>query len=338
VSGEASFAADCRNAISWLDEVREFDAAVSEGRLKLLFSVGMARSGTTWLHELLAQHPDVRGIGESYIFTEYLKSMPAALRKFTEGMTNGLARILPATETARSLRPMVFWALIRAVPDWRECKVISEKTPDTENVATFLLQVVPEAYVLHIVRDPRAVIASWRAGSRTWSRAWKRYRSIELSYKWTASVACRSRISAITDRFHTVRYEDLHADGVGSLRAIFAWLGVAASEEACAAFVEACRIERMRVHPASDREAEPADASRRRWTHDFLRRGYVGGWEADLSPREIARIEHVAREPMGSLGYQPTTRRRSWLPSVALYHASFQMAHRVRKLALRLRR
>lgn len=323
----------------WWDEVRAFDRAVAAGRIKIVFLCGMARSGTTWLDETLRQHAGVAGLGELNVFSSYLQSVPRYIRHFAGRSVQGFGRFMTEDDCGQALRPLLFRALAAAVPDWRGRLVLVDKTPDQENDAAFILRVVPEARFLHIRRDPRAVIASWRAGSRTFAPHWRRYRSIQLAHKWLRSQDCVESIRALDASLHCVSYEELHADGPGAIGRVFAWLGVPVSPTDCAAFLEASRIDAMRER----RRATPVRSrfgprAHRASFESFLRRGTVGGWERDLARAEIARIEHVTGEAMARLGYAPVLPKRRWLPSVTLYWASWALEKQTRRVAGKMRR
>lgn len=100
---------------------------------------------------------------------------------------------------------------------------------------------------------------------------------------------------------HLVRYEDMQADTVGTLRRALAFAGRAATDEeirravAFADFIELQRQERekgFREAPASQPGAS------------FFRRGVAGSWRDELTAGQVARIEAAHAPMMQRLGYR----------------------------------
>ncbi|MGF1465716.1 MAG: sulfotransferase [Sandaracinaceae bacterium] len=191
---------------------------------------GCGRSGTTLLSSVLSCHPHVHPIDRE---------------------TNAFS---PAGYTARpDLSLPVRWdwlylsVLRRGVqPDERH---VCEKTP--RNVRAFgrLLSRIPEARLIHIVRDGRDVVTSrhplhpergWYVSPRRWVE------------DVTAGLAHRDH-----PRVLTVRYEDLVLEYERVVRVLCAFLDLPASDR----FEEFPRHARMREHLAyRDRAVQPLSA------------------------------------------------------------------------------
>jgi hypothetical protein len=102
----------------------------------------------------------------------------------------------------------------------------AEKSTKDSLIIGFLDKLYPDCQVVHIVRHPRDVIASNRVkyGKKKgafYGGYWVQYvRSAELG---------GGRLGS--DRFRTIRYEDLVADPENVLRDLIAWLGEAWSDD-----------------------------------------------------------------------------------------------------------
>jgi hypothetical protein len=96
----------------------------------------------------------------------------------------------------------------------------AEKSPENSLIIGFLDKLYPNCQVVHIVRNPRDVIASNRVkygkkkGAFYGGRWVEHVRSAELG---------GARLGS--DRFRTIRYEDLVANPDKVLRDLIAWLG-----------------------------------------------------------------------------------------------------------------
>lgn len=115
-----------------------------------VFIVGMHRSGTTLLEQLLTAHPDVRGVGELYDFT-------GAMRWAADYHCRGV------------IDPMLIQKMLDAPPSydaigadylrsvsWRldGQAYFTDKLPSNFLNIGFIAQALPNAKILHMVRDP----------------------------------------------------------------------------------------------------------------------------------------------------------------------------------------
>ncbi|WP_162435729.1 tetratricopeptide repeat-containing sulfotransferase family protein [Pseudoxanthomonas koreensis] len=113
-----------------------------------VFIVGMHRSGTTLLEQLLDRHPQVQGLGELYDFT-------SAMRHATDHHCRGVIdRTLVARAGAADLggagRMYLDGLAWRLGP--QRCFV--DKLPSNFLNAGFIVHALPRARILHMVRDP----------------------------------------------------------------------------------------------------------------------------------------------------------------------------------------
>lgn len=132
---------------AWDPGARPGEAAGSAGPTPV-FIVGMHRSGTTLLEQLLDGHPQVRGLGELYDFT-------GAMRLATDHHCRG---VVDATVVERA-RGLDFAAVGRSYLDgvaWRldGRAFFTDKLPSNFLNLGFICRALPQARILHMVRDP----------------------------------------------------------------------------------------------------------------------------------------------------------------------------------------
>lgn len=113
-----------------------------------IFIVGMHRSGTTLLEQLLDASPQVRSLGELYDFT-------SAMRYETNHYCRG---VLDATVVARA-RGADFAGVGRRYLEglaWRlgDRPFFTDKLPSNFLNIGFICRALPQAVILHMVRDP----------------------------------------------------------------------------------------------------------------------------------------------------------------------------------------
>jgi tetratricopeptide (TPR) repeat protein len=122
-------------------------AGTHEGPVPI-FIVGMHRSGTTLLEQMLAGHPEVAALGELYDFT-------SAMRYTTDHHCKG---VMDATLVERA-RSADFSVAGRRYLDgirWRldGSRYFTDKLPSNFLNIGFIAHALPQAKFLHMVRDP----------------------------------------------------------------------------------------------------------------------------------------------------------------------------------------
>lgn len=121
---------------------------VASGRRVPVFIVGMHRSGTTLLEQLLSGHDDVKGIGELYDFT-------SAMRYATDHHCRG---VIDSTivQRARGIDFGEVGSRYLTGIDWRlgAERYFTDKLPSNFLNIGFICEALPQAKILHMVRDP----------------------------------------------------------------------------------------------------------------------------------------------------------------------------------------
>lgn len=131
---------------------------------RLVFVGGAPRSGTTLVQNMLDSHPDIFG-GPEFIHIEALMRLR---RGFLATDNYEWTRDFYSADQADALFARIIHDLLLPAADRKHARIISEKTPVNVLVFEDLLDLMPEAKCVHVVRDPRAVVASMlRAGART---------------------------------------------------------------------------------------------------------------------------------------------------------------------------
>jgi tetratricopeptide (TPR) repeat protein len=135
------------DALSTFEAGTATNAATDAGPTPI-FIVGMHRSGTTLLEQMLAGHPDVAAQGELYDFT-------SAMRYTTDHHCKG---VIDATlvEKARSADLGVAGKRYLDGVGWRlnGSRYFTDKLPSNLLNIGFIAHALPQAKILHMVRDP----------------------------------------------------------------------------------------------------------------------------------------------------------------------------------------
>jgi len=253
----------------------------------VFFIVGCSRSGTTWVRNIFNNHPAVLVGEESYFFCDVTPPIrrtysakdggPTGLHRYvtTEGLARGIELLFRrlAGERARK-KPEAVW--------------FGEKTPAHVHRVSDIVEVLPNARFIHVVRDVRDVVASMLDAARSWSP----------NPKATAATAAETWRRAVTaglraeerwpEKFMRVRYEDLAEDGTTTIRRLFDFLDISIDNQRADGIRDATRFER---YSGGRRPGEPGGEGR------FYRLGIVGGWQRSLSPVD----QSVTLEAAGAL-------------------------------------
>lgn len=267
--------------------------------------VGCPRSGTTLVRSFLDSHPDMAIPGESDVTVRLLRGGRGPERRIavpdaeavlstsvrTAAWGVDLAAALAASvgpdddtvSAARVVREL-HAAYARAAGRSRS----GDKTPFHANHLPLLTASLPEAVVVHVIRDPRSVAAAFRSVS------WATDDAHAAGRAWRRHVANARSAGALLgpERYLEVRYEELVDDPVPSLRRLCAALGLAYTDAMSDRTQSAARARAQSEH-AGD--------------HGNLDRplGVTRDWRRDLGALDVWRVEAVAGDLMTSCGYPP---------------------------------
>ncbi len=211
-----------------------------------LFIGGAAKSGTTLLMSLLDSHPQLVVLPEETGYIEHrrdylrIETCHAKLQRLLAslgvlGSAEGCCETSPecgidarnyaqfdynrfASLSRKFIdKPwiddsLLFSEMVRAYgivagADWQNCVCWVEKTPRTETYPEIFDQLFPDARLIQIVRDPRAVFASFK--NRIMSHYGHHTKAHRLPRSWNRSAREIPRLQRDPSRFLVIRYEDL---------------------------------------------------------------------------------------------------------------------------------
>ena len=124
-------------------------ASNEDTSIQPLFIVGMIRSGTSLVEQILASHSNVHGAGELELMNQLMD--PILSNRPDPGVNQDMSKF-SAVEIA-TVRSAYLEALTALeVPE----KIITDKMPLNFRWIGFILSAFPEAKIIHLNRDPRA--------------------------------------------------------------------------------------------------------------------------------------------------------------------------------------
>lgn len=297
---------------------------------KLIFITGASRSGTTLLSFVLRNHSTIFGLKELNYFgvqfaSDRLKSRQPKARLvaaaasifarqrdgvFTAGAARqdyeDAERVVTALPESARTGAGVFAATVRELARRGGKTIPCEQTPRNIFYAQTLLSVFPEARVIHMMRDPRAVMASqkwrWRrrqlvADAKRFPvleslRVWMNYHPYTMAKLWAKASAEAARMEE-HPRFRVLRFEDLVGRPQTAVAELSDWLGIRFEPS----MLDVSRINSSYSASAGDGRAglEPSAISR---------------WRGNLSSSEIAIAERLTAPLLDRYDYVPETDAR----------------------------
>ena len=282
----------------------------------LVFVVGCPRSGTTWVQRLLSCHPQVVTGQESNLFTD---SIGLQLRRWRQGLALqerggvGLACYFTEPELLELLRDFMGKLLQRMLEPLTADQFFVEKTPEHALYVAEIIELLPASRIIHVLRDPRDVVASLLAASRTWASesSWAPRGARQAAELWmkTVNTVHKAARAADADHFLELHYEDLHRSPIETLRRIRDFMALEWSNDEMRVALEATRLTpsgsggSQPVIPLSG-QAAIVSGARVIDPDGFLRRGAPGGWKSDLSFAQKLWVWKIAYDCARKNGYR----------------------------------
>ena len=254
------------------------------------FIVGVSRSGTSYLYDLLNSHPQIRLSYEGRLFTEgwhcYHSSHDLKSdRHFNllldeliqcdqhEPLNSWLGEVISSSRDTlfkQHNRNPSFEYLIEQIYQLPgQIHVWGNKMLRME-IAKEILTHWPDAKFIVLVRDPRAVFASQK---RFFPHRRLKYSCIY----WNLHTELIKDNRLPVDQFLIVRYEDFVEDASKNLERILKHAGI--KDQKSAEIM-------LKAHPSSPKS--------------------IDRWRTDLTEKEIHTIESICFNNMQQYGYQPT--------------------------------
>lgn len=236
---------EARQAEFYRDCMRYFDAGYMAARSDAgtdddspIFIVGMSRSGTTLVEQILASHPQVHGAGEMHLLRRCATLEMEPLANEAE-MPQRLAHLERTAFTRIGERYAA--ALKELAPDTRR---VTDKLPGNMALVGLMHLAFPRAHIIHCVREPLDTCVScftkhFSTGHdfsyelRELGRFYRLYQ--ELMRHWQAVLP--------PGRMLELRYEDVVSDLEGQARRLVAFCGLD-WDDTCLRFHEQRRVVR----------------------------------------------------------------------------------------------
>lgn len=219
---------------------------------QFIFIVGSPRSGTSWLHTMLREHPQVAAIqAELTVFT-YLGHLDHRFQSEKHHLDQGhwqqgAPLLFQEDEFYHSLRSLADEAYSRVLKFNPEATHILDKHPAYALQLPLIYRLYPQCKVIHIIRDGREVAVSMMSAKRRIGFGAGEIRG--ASREWHRHIT-QARIAGVSmglQRYMEVRYEDLVEHTATELERVFAFSGLSLSEDETIRIAQENHIDRKQV-------------------------------------------------------------------------------------------
>jgi tetratricopeptide (TPR) repeat protein len=188
-----------------------------------VFILGMPRSGTSLMEQILSSHPDVYGGGELKYMTSALENMDVTGRRLKFGDVE--AAFTYDENASWAKRGDWYAGMLRTLTKDKPMRIV-DKMPGNFNFVGLIHAILPKARIIHSRRHPvetclscyRILFAEghqWTYNLSELGRYYRRY--WDLMQHWREQ---------FPDAMYEVRYEDNVADVEGSARRLIDYLGL----------------------------------------------------------------------------------------------------------------
>ena len=270
-----------------------------------IFIVGMPRSGTTLMRSMLSVHPNFAVSRETHFFPKWweryqntdlnnLDNFEAFWQEFSQNKRFPKIVIDPTLVKAKILAAdkidlktifntmMEILAATMNKPRW------VEKTPDHYKYLDKILEWYPQAKIIWMLRDPRAVVAS------TLQR-WPKTPVDVRAKEWSDSIVIFQQKWSENPRVKLIKYEDLVADAGSHMRELCDFL----EEEFYPTMIQERTQNVQQVFlPDEDPKKGPLRLANRSITSIGIDK-----WRSTLSPEHITTVEQINQDSMSLYNY-----------------------------------
>lgn len=270
-----------------------------------IFIVGMPRSGTTLMRSMLSVHPNLAVSRETHFFPKWweryqntdlnnLDNFEAFWQEYSASDRFPKVVVDPPLVKEKILATnnidlkTIFNCIMEVLAAKMDKPRWVEKTPDHYKYLDKILNWYPQAKVIWMLRDPRAVVASTL-------KRWPKTPVAVRVKEWSDSIVIFQQKWSEDKRVKLIKYEDLVADAESKMRNLCDFLG----EEFYPTMIQERTQNVQQVFlPDEDSSKGPNRLANRSITAIGLDK-----WRATLSDEHITTIEHAAQDGMRQYNY-----------------------------------
>jgi hypothetical protein len=221
----------------------------------------------------------------------------------------GLSCYLREHEFLAILKDYMFQLMRAMLANLQPGELFVDKTPLHALYLAEIRELLPESRIIHVIRDPRDVVASLLAASRTWGLGWAPRTSRAAVRMWVEHVraATEAAKNVSPGQFLEVRYENLLVSPETTLHDVGEFLGLEWDPVAINKAVENNKAETVKAGGGTPiplyGEVAKRAGSIVRDPSAFIQNVKEGAWRRNLSLWDKFVVWYAARKTMRQVGY-----------------------------------
>lgn len=296
----------------------------------VIFLTGVGRSGTTLLQSLLHAHSEINFSVETHFFKRHI--LPVMLGGSIPGSSvlkqdsylkrlqaEKLQKILSVE--AQSLDDLVemFFEIMSPEGD-SDCVYLGDKDTEYVRYLPHLKRLMPEAFFIHIIRDPRDVVAS-RLKTEWGAKRSKEFHMAE--YQYYLKKVLKEGPLLFGNRYIQLKYEDLLDNPERQLTAIFGKLNLKYESQVLDFYKSGNEL------VAEDEKKWKENVSKP------LKKGNSGNWRKSLSNKDAAALQSGLEFFFEEQGYEMVNEGSSMIQQLKIHAVRQLFAGKTFKESLR---
>ena len=262
------------------------------GDFKPIFIVGVGRSGTSMLQSMLNAHKDISFPPETHFIRYYLAknyNFNSVKHKLLEdkNLTKLNIDLVGLVNASKNLKDF-YISLLNSYLNLKDKRFVGDKDPKNLEHLKVIKENFSNSFIIHIYRDPRAVIASrlkakWSMDKPFWQHL--------LAYKAQLTYG-RDVGGRIFENYLEIKYEDLLNHPERELSKITNKLGLDFDNGM------------LEYYQKADEVIVGEEIEWKKNLYRPIMKGNVDKWKNELTSNQIKTIEVVLGKEMKLLGYQ----------------------------------
>jgi Sulfotransferase family len=260
----------------------------------MIWIFGSGRSGSTWLRGMMEELSNHRVWEEPMVgrlFGDFYARAPKENLRSADFIMGTPIR----KGWIRSMRSFILDGALYSNPRLEAGDYLVIKEPNGSIGAPLLMEALPESRMILLVRDPRDVVASvldaareggWLYESRNGARKRRTPDRKPKAFVGARARVYRRGVGKAKEAYDAhkgpkvlIKYEDLVTDTLGTMRRIYAALGIGVDLDELIRAVNKHSWENIP-------EAEKGKGK-------LYRKAMPGGWKEDLTPEQVRTVERV---------------------------------------------